>query len=348
MSKIGLSKKVINILAHISAWGVFLLLPMLMRLESEHQHTHHAHRMKDLPIEGMLSLAFFMITFFYFNFWVLVPRLLNRRGIRVYGLAIFGLWVAFIAVVFFTKKLFFENYEEGLPILPSTFPFLLITTMSLSIRLLTDRAETEKGMQARENETLKSELAFLRSQISPHFLFNVMNTVVALSRLKPQLVEPTLIKLSGLMRYMLYEADEKKVTIEREIEYLESYIELQKLRFGTTVSIDFEKHLYYVNHQIEPMLLIPFVENAFKHGISLVQDPRIAIYFLINERNLVFKVFNKFDPLSIAAKDPHSGIGLRNVSRRLELLYGKNHALSVHTEGGIFEVQLTLFWNEDN
>ncbi len=344
MSKIGLSKKVINILAHISAWGVFLLLPLLMRLEKAHQQQPPSHRMKDLPIEGMLIIAFFMIIFFYLNFWLLVPKLLNRRGIRVYGFAVLGLWVVFITVIFCTKKIFFENYNEGFPILPSTFPFLLITTMSLSIRLLTDRTEAEKGMQARENETLKSELSFLRSQISPHFLFNVMNTVVALSRLKPQLVEPTLIKLSGLMRYMLYEADEKKVTIEREIEYLESYIELQKLRFGTTVNINFEKHLYFINRQIEPMLLIPFVENAFKHGVSFVQDPNIDIYFLINDRNLIFKVFNKFDPLSNEEKDFYSGIGLKNVSRRLELLYGKNHTLSVHTEGGIFEIQLTLFW----
>ena len=148
--------------------------------------------------------------------------------------------------------------------------------------------------------------------------------------------------LSDLMRYMLYESDEKKVTIAKEIEYLKSYISLQQLRFGDDVKIDVLIDLpeQILQANIEPMLLIPFVENAFKHGIG-ADEPFIAIHLSSNKNELILDVKNKFVEQD-TSKDANSGIGLENVQSRLALLYEGKHQLTIQKEDNIFHVHLTL------
>jgi LytS/YehU family sensor histidine kinase len=135
----------------------------------------------------------------------------------------------------------------------------------------------EKIKSDLENERLKSELSFLRSQISPHFMFNLLNSMVSLARKKSDLLEPMLIKMSEILRYMLYEKDDSKIPIEKEHAYLNNYIDLQILRFGKKVKVNFESNLENTSLLIEPMLLIPFVENAFKHGTGMIKEPTIDI-----------------------------------------------------------------------
>lgn len=332
----------ITFLAHISAWGVFLCVPLLLR---QQENIDPSERLKEVPLEGMLLLFFFLILLFYLNYSVLIPKILNKKGIRYYLPSLLGLFFFHWGTTWVIKSLFIKD-SILIPKVAFIFPFLLIIAMSISIRLLADKAQADKDMRERENETLKSELSFLRSQISPHFLFNIMNNIIALSRIKPDMVEPTLIKLSHLMRYMLYNSDEKKVSIAKEIDYLENYIDLQKLRFGDSVEVNFVKNTEGGNAlNIEPMLLIPFVENAFKHGTGMIQKPIIHIGLSIKKTALTFTIVNKFDLNSQEAKDKDSGIGLKNVSRRLELLYGQNQNLAVNTEGGLFKVDLRLVLN---
>jgi two-component system, LytTR family, sensor kinase len=340
MAKTFFQSHIITILAHISAWGVFFLIPILLR--SREVTPEH---ISNLPLEIILIFFTLLIGVFYFNFFILIPRVLNQFGTRFYVFSILGLWLFFTSLAFFIIVFLMQN-RYNIPYFAHVFPFTLIVALSLSIRLLVDKSQIEQQQNERENETLKSELSFLRSQISPHFLFNIMNNVVALSRVKPEKVEPTLIQLSHLMRYMLYNTDEKKVSIAKEIEYLESYIDLQKLRFGDSIDVVFEKNIENTDvvllHQIEPMLLIPFVENAFKHGTGMMQNPKIKISLFIRDNQLIFNVLNKFDPLSIEAKDKDSGIGLKNVSRRLDLLYAENQTLDLSNEGGVFKVDLKI------
>lgn len=196
-------------------------------------------------------------------------------------------------------------------------------------------------MKERENENLKTELSFLRSQVSPHFLFNVLNNMVAMARLKSELLEPSLIRLSGLLRYMLYESDETSVTLLRETEYVNSYIELQKIRFAKSLIIlsDMDEG---DTQLIEPMLLIPFIENAFKHGTGNIEDPVIDISLRISEGLIDFRVKNKYNPKNEEIKDPTSGIGLPNVIRRLNLLYDQKHILSINKENGLFTISLQI------
>jgi LytS/YehU family sensor histidine kinase len=196
-------------------------------------------------------------------------------------------------------------------------------------------------MQERENENLKTELSFLRSQVSPHFLFNVLNNMVAMARLKSDQLEPSLIRLSGLMRYMLYESDETSVTLLREIEYVNSYIELQKIRYAKSLTIK-ENMDPGDNQLIEPMLLIPFIENAFKHGTGTLEEPVIDIYLKISEGLIDFRVKNKFNPANEEIKDRTSGIGLQNVIRRLNLLYDQKHILSINKQNGWYSISLQI------
>jgi len=221
------------------------------------------------------------------------------------------------------------------------FPFLFIWAMSTVYWFVTDKISTEQRMKERENENLKTELSFLRSQVSPHFLFNVLNNMVAMARLKSDQLEPSLIRLSGLMRYMLYESDDTSVTLVREIEYVNSYIELQKIRYAKSLCIKVNMDPGD-NQLIEPMLLIPFIENAFKHGTGTVDDPVIDIYLKISEGLIDFRVKNKFSATTEEIKDRTSGIGLQNVIRRLNLLYDQKHILSINKENGWFSVSLQI------
>lgn len=338
MSKSIFRNQLITLLAHLSAWGIFFCMPLLLVSKRRQQHIAE---IEDAPLAAMLVFGSLIVSLFYINFFLLIPRVLNRFGIRFYVISLIILYIIAMSLGFLINNLYFPSVE--LMDFSFVFPFSVVMAMSLSIRLLMDKTQLERQQKERENETLKSELSFLRSQISPHFLFNIMNNVVALSRIKPEKVEPTLIQLSQLMRYMLYSSDEKKVSIAKEIDYLENYIALQKLRFGDSVAVIFNKNVADTEGSlIEPMLLIPFVENAFKHGTGMVEAPRIDINFSFKDNKLIFNILNTFDPLSTDLKDADSGIGLKNVSRRLALLYGDNHRLDIADKNGIFQVDLTL------
>jgi LytS/YehU family sensor histidine kinase len=234
------------------------------------------------------------------------------------------------------------DYNVRMHILFSFFVFLFILASSTAYQMINDRIKTERTAKEKETENLKTELSFLRSQVSPHFMFNVLNNMVALARKQSEELEPSLINLSSLMRYMLYETDEDKVDLEREIDYLQSYIDLQRQRFGkkVTVNVLFQKD--DLNYSIEPMLLIPFVENAFKHGTGMIENAQIDIDLSVTNGLLQFCVRNKFSDTTLEVKDKTSGIGLNNVERRLNLLYKDHHKVLINKKDGWFTVSLQL------
>lgn len=235
-----------------------------------------------------------------------------------------------------------EHYRFRNALLFNIFPFLFILACSTAYQMIKDRIKADKVASEKENENLKTELSFLRSQVSPHFMFNVLNNMVALSRKHSEQLEPSLIKLSSLMRYMLYETDEQKVLLERETEYLQSYIDLQQQRFGKKVAVNTYLSDIDKQYEIEPMLLIPFVENAFKHGTGMVENAQIDIELTAKKNLLQFSVKNKFNNITEEPKDKTSGIGLANVKRRLNLLYGNNHHIHITKDNGWFIVSLQI------
>jgi LytS/YehU family sensor histidine kinase len=272
--------------------------------------------------------------------------LLNTKKYGYYALSLISalLVLSLFEIIFFS---FNEGHGPSFTIngflLFNFSPLVMILAGSTAYRMIGDRATEESREKEKTAENLKSELSFLRSQISPHFMFNVINNIVALARKKSDLVEPSLIKLSSLMRYFLYEHDNDRVSLKKEIEYLQTYIDLQQQRFGSHLAVvtDFSK--IDGEYEIEPMLLIPFVENAFKHGIH--NDGRIDIRLQAVKGVLHFTVKNNYDEDGNSVKDDASGIGLANVRRRLKLLYEKRHLLLISTHGGHFKVSLELKLN---
>jgi len=192
-----------------------------------------------------------------------------------------------------------------------------------------------------EAERLAAELKFLRQQISPHFLFNMMTNMVSLARQGSPLLEPSLIKLSDLLRYSLYESGEEKILLSNEIGLMENYIDLQQLRFGEDVEIRLTVSDADPEGHIEPMLLIPFVENAFKHGIGMVAKPFIHIDLKTEGKDLYFKVANNYNANN-PTKDKNAGIGLANIRTRLELLYPGRHKLHITDKDDLYTVALNL------
>ncbi|MGZ4158579.1 MAG: sensor histidine kinase, partial [Bacteroidia bacterium] len=321
------SKKVITISVHVVAWAIFLSVPFLL-FSSPPGEQHPVSHPELFGITEILSSLFY-ISFFYANAYLLIPSLLSKKKIVTYIIII----IALILSIAFINSFLSEYYRPHFPPHPfiRLFVFKIFTCLSnfaisSSYRILIDNFNSEKERKEKENENLKSELSFLRSQISPHFMFNVLNNMVSLARKKSDRLEPILIELSNLMRYMLYESDEEKVSVNKEIEYLKSYIDLQMLRFGDDIKVDFNVVRNSVMaDSIEPMLFIPLVENAFKHGTGFIDKPEINVQLIINEETIFMRVINKFNGQSNEEKDNNSGIGLNNLKRRLNLLYPEKH-----------------------
>ncbi|RZM18338.1 MAG: GHKL domain-containing protein [Pedobacter sp.] len=232
------------------------------------------------------------------------------------------------------------NFRQHLFFMSFIFLFFVAISVAyaaIRAKIIADNLEKEK-----ENQNLKTELSLLRMQVSPHFMFNVLNNMVSLARKQSDLLEPSLIKLSSLMRYMLYETGEQKVSLEKETDYLQSYIDLQQQRFGKKLELSIDAGLPDKPYDIEPMLLIPFVENAFKHGTGMIEHPFIHVALSANNGLLNFSVSNKYHASSSEIKDKDSGIGLANVQRRLELLYPQSHTLTINANDGIFTVNLQI------
>jgi two-component system, LytTR family, sensor kinase len=328
--------KVAIVFFHILAWVILFTLPTLFHREPDQQQANFRAMFRI----RFLAFDVCWILLFYFNLLVLIPRFLNRKKIGIYIFLIILLLAALITAINIFPK---EGEKPGLhrEYFFVIFPYLFIWAISTVYWFVTDKISTEQLMKERENENLKTELSFLRSQVSPHFLFNVLNNMVAMARLKSDQLEPSLIRLSGLMRYMLYESDETSVTLHREIEYVNSYIELQKIRYAKSLCIKVNMDSGD-NQLIEPMLLIPFIENAFKHGTGTIDEPVIDIYLKISEGLIDFRVKNKFNPSNDEIKDRTSGIGLQNVIRRLNLLYDQKHILSINKENGWYSTSLQI------
>ncbi len=213
----------------------------------------------------------------------------------------------------------------------AVFIFVLIDW----IKSLKQKAELITQNQA-------SELALLRSQVSPHFLFNTLNNIDSLIFLDKEKASASVIKLSEIMRYMIYETSDEKVLLSKEIEYLESYISLQRLRLKNQDYIVFKVDGSTDKKMIAPMLFIPFVENAFKHGLKQLPSPGIIINLKIEENEISFVSTNYFEKNDTNKKDRTSGIGLVNVKRRLELIYPKKHDLEITKENGEYTINLKI------
>jgi Putative regulator of cell autolysis len=342
MKKPWYSEKWVTVLLHAAAWVFLFSLPYLLR------PSLNAHPKPSQNNNGNSYFSWIMnvtwVGLFYLNAFFLIPRLIYKKKYWLYTLSTILIFTWLIAQTWILFQFFMNpaDYNIRMHILFSFFVFLFILASSTAYQMINDRIKTERITKEKETENLKTELSFLRSQVSPHFMFNVLNNMVALARKQSEELEPSLIKLSSLLRYMLYETDEDKVDLEREIDYLQSYIDLQRQRFGKKVVVNVLFQKDELNYSIEPMLLIPFVENAFKHGTGMIENAQIDIDLSVKNGLLQFCVRNKFNDTATEVKDKTSGIGLNNVQRRLNLLYKDHHNVLINKKDGWFSVSLQL------
>ena len=331
-----------KLLMHIIAWAVIFLLPYIFTSAYYDDGENNLHgNTTFLYLDTVTKI--FWVGLFYLNTEILVPVLVYKRK---YVLFVFTQVILFSLIMlihggFFKLMIIGKTFNFIASSTHNIITFLFTVIASIAYKTISDRVKFQKEANERTQENLKTELSFLRSQINPHFLFNIMNNIAAMVRLKSDELEPTIHKLSSLMQYMLYETDEEKVLLQSEIENLQSYIDLQQQRFSEKLKLQVSLKVKENWHTIEPMLLIPFVENAFKHGTGLVQNPEIEIELNAENDELFFVVKNKFIQTEIV-KDKTSGIGLANVKRRLQLLYGNRHQLAINKIDGWFTVTLQL------
>ncbi|MBK0370279.1 sensor histidine kinase [Flavobacterium agrisoli] len=312
------------------------------------------------------------IVLFYLNYFYLVPRFLLQKKYGWYLGWTIGLIVVFMSFrIAYTKPKFqhenrmaIEKFDpknkpneipKGFPppdfnkephkepfffkIAPSIY-YILIIAISSVIKILAEYYDNEQKKLIAESHRTTTELNFLRQQTNPHFLFNSLNSIYSLAFKKSDLVPNAIVTLSELLRYMLYETDNKTVALEKEINYIQNYIELQKLRLNNIENININVHGDAKNKFIEPLLLISFVENAFKYGTDYKGAAYIKIKITIEGNNLVFKIENKIEDYTT---DPeNSGIGLNNIKNRLDLIYPNAHDLKIQQDNQFYKVYLLL------
>lgn len=288
----------------------------------------------------------------YITIYFFIPKYLLKRNYLKFSIW-FLLSVVIIVLLERYINLYFvypNIYKEPTENIPAFFSinivFLAINiykvvALAAVIKLIKIWYHNQKLESKLENLNLNSELAQLRNQINPHFLFNTLNNIDTLISKDTSKASDAIIKLSDIMRYMLYEANVEKVPLSKEIEYLKGYISLQKLRFKEKDFVTFNIVGDTNNKTISPMLFISFVENAFKHGSKKINESRIQIQLLIEKKQIYFECKNHYSNKN--NKDSTKGIGLDNVKRRLALLYPNKHNLVISEENSIFTTQLTLY-----
>lgn len=298
-----------------------------------------------------------MICTFYLNFSILIPRLLFKQRFWVYGLSVV-LTLALATLLDYFGKVYFLGGKPTLTLtisgqtqtmIPGIRPAFapvglsLLLAVGLAIRLTARWLEQDRANREITQEQLQMELSLLKNQISPHFFFNTLNNVYSLAGSDSERAREVILKLSRIMRYLIYETESsKQVSLGREISLLNDYIELNRIRLPEQVEISFDRTSLHDDLLLPPLLFIPFVENAFKHGISLQQPSRIEISLNLNGDAIEFSVINTkhaHSDLEVAS----GGLGLVNIRRRLELIFGpEKFTLEIEDGEKIFEVFLKI------
>jgi LytS/YehU family sensor histidine kinase len=314
---------------HVCFWIGFFTLPELLP-KPQHMPFRPPFPGEFHPFfQPLIITLVLQVGYFYLNYYIFFKLFKTRRY-----LSFVLVNLAAISVIFVIRCVYDRHESFDMMIFRELSPFLFFFLAGTSLQIIKDQLKMQ-------SELLENEVTFLRNQISPHFVFNVLNMINSFARNRPELIEPTVDKLSNLIRYMLYNTNHQ-TPLSEEVEHLRNYIELQKTRFCDSVKIVDEIDEALPNCTIEPMLLIPLVENAFKHGTALIDSPEIHISLLCSPAAVVLKIQNRFNPEFEENTNTYAGIGLKNIIRRLELLYPNSHVIKHYAEEDWYTIQLTI------
>lgn len=350
-------KKPVIILLHIGYWLLYSLLiaSFLLVTVNDKQHKNF-QSISGFMFNTPLALVAFIpaVIGFYSFYSYLFNRFLYRK--RFLGLAIGGfafiLLGGILPVLLLSLPLGLSwSIKVGWADLLGMVTFLTLISLVNGVIGIVLKGFITWYNEIRVKDELEKrnyeiELSLIKSQLNPHFLFNTINNIDVLIERDPPKASSYLNKLSEMMRFMLYETKDEKISLQRELEYIDKYIELQRIRSSNPDYIQYDVNGLPGNRMIEPMLFIPFIENAFKHGEFKKTMDAIKIKFDISPSQILFYCENRFVP-SIEESDYPGGLGMNLIRRRLDLLYPGKHSLVVATENGFYKLSLTIDINED-
>ncbi|WP_200979360.1 sensor histidine kinase [Echinicola sp. 20G] len=353
MNKSPFLHKNISILIHILVWALmgtflFLLGPLSWKTT--------------LPEEFWWRQIIFMLALvclFYFNKDYLVPKLLFNKKLGFFIITSVGLCLLIMFVIEY-----FENSIHLPELMHKAFhpdddkPFVqkdefinvfILLVLFLGLGISTSVAavqkwQTDEALRRQlDQQRINSELSYLKAQINPHFFFNTLNNIYSLTNIDVERARIALHKLSRMMRYVLYETEKDQTLLSKEIGFIKDFIELMRLRVSDKVQVQLDIQEKVEDRVIAPMLLLPFVENCFKHGISSKQESIINIAIKVVENTLILETTNKIIPTNPNSPESHhKGIGMTNTQRRLSLLYAQRHTLKIDSENPEKEYRVIL------
>ncbi|MEI6124002.1 MAG: histidine kinase [Bacteroidota bacterium] len=341
-------KRIYNILLHFAFWVLFAIMPLSTLFFSDQP-------LPLLSVVYIVSVYLLHILNFYVAYFVLVPLLFRKKKVLIYVFGSLAFVLVFALIRLLIIKTFFHYIHIPLDADMTKFlsnPYNMLfeyivhsfvfTAYAFLLRSTFEWFGSQKQKSELINQNQASELALLRYQINPHFLFNTLNNIYSLVYKKDEKAPGAVMKLSEILHYTLYKANTEMVQLDNEIGYLKSFIELQSLRVTDANFVQFDVQGNTAQRTIVPMLLLPFVENAFKHCDKQVASPGIVIRIKINENDIEFFCKNYLTSPNPYSTDDVGGIGLQNIKRRIELLYPKKHELYINTSETEFVVYLKL------
>ncbi len=306
-------------------------------------------------LSNNLVRLFFLGLAVYYNVYRLIPKYLaDKRFLKYVGLLLLTVFVVTpleVFVIYIKSGNYPEIQVQVLENLNFQFiPNIFVLSTSTVVKITIDWYTNIREKQELVTETMQSELRFLKSQINPHFLFNTLNSLYALTLKKSDLAPDIVLKLSEMMRYMLYECNEKWVPLSKEVNYIANYLELERIRQGNRVDIKYEVKGQLGNQKIAPLMFIPFIENCFKHGLgSQISKGFVNIYLDVRGNEIDLQIENSKTEAIPKQLHPRSGgIGLVNVRRRLELLYPNRYMLQVVDSPTTYTVKLKMQLEDGN
>lgn len=331
-----------RVVYHSLFWAVYILIMVLWQGQADGYLYTFTNQ--------LIKSVFYGIAV-YFNIYYLIPNYLSQTRFATYSALLILLVVIIVPLLMISLYIrFLHDPEAQQRVIDSQMQFFLMTFIILGIstilKIITDWIRHQTVKRELERQTMRSELRFLKSQINPHFLFNTLNNLYALTLKKSDKAPEIVLKLSEMMRYMLYECNERRVPLRKEVNYLSNYLDLERLRQGKNMKIDFTLNGNIGNQKIAPLMFIPFLENSFKHGLNQVSEGFVHIRMDVQDQELEMSIENS-KPAIPKMNHRSGGIGLQNVQRRLDLLYPEQYELKIDNQPEKYIVHLKINLDHD-
>ena len=342
---------ILQLVILVAAWAAFFSLPFqFFPYNKAHSPFDSQRFVNSFIVTNVVCLGFYFI-----NGWILIPNILARKKTFLYIVIVLSSFFLYLTIMYvvattapetsaFLKYAAEKDIHLKGPTFFSSGPmtlFLLAFVISTGSKVISEWFTAEQVKEEIKQQQLQTELSLLKSQVNPHFLFNTLNSIYSLSVANNRKTSDAVMKLSHIMRYTLEESQKDFVMLQQEIDFINSYIQLQKLRLTDNIQIQFSTCGNMEHVMIAPLLFIPFIENAFKYGISAHHSSDIFVQLKVENDELFFLCKNYCFPNTNTTLKG-TGMGIINTKRRLELLYNKKHTLNISSTDKQFNVSLTI------